>query len=243
LNVGCIPSKALLHAAKVVDEAHEMETCGISFGAPKIDVPKLVDWKKSVINKLTTGLKGMAKMRQVEVVQGVAQFESANQLSVTKDGEKTLINFDNCIIAAGSRPVNLPFLPEDPRILDSTSALNLEFAKAGKRMLVIGGGIIGLEMATVYDALGVKVSVVEFADQLIPAADKDLVQVLHKRLEKRYENIWLKTKVTKVEAKKEGLYVIFEGENAPAKAEVLILFSLPWAARQMELSWQLKKLV
>lgn len=220
LNVGCIPSKALLHAAKVIEEAHDMANCGVTFSKPTIDLEKLVAWKNKVISQLTGGLKALAKQRKVELVEGVVQFKGPNQLSVMQDGKETLIDFDHCVIAAGSQPVKLPFLPEDPRILDSTTALDLQFAQPGKRMLVIGGGIIGLEMATVYDALGVKVSVVEFADQLIPVGDKDLVQVLHKRIEKRYEHIWLKTKVTKVEAKKDGLHVSFEGENAPTKTEV-----------------------
>jgi dihydrolipoamide dehydrogenase len=215
LNVGCIPSKALLHVAKVITEAEEVEHQGVSFGKPKIDINKIRSWKESVIGKLTGGLAGLAKQRKVQVVYGVAKFGSANSLIVeTKDGSKT-ITFDNAIIAAGSSVVRIPGFPyDDARLIDSTGALAL--ADVPKRMLIIGGGIIGLEMATVYDALGSKITVVELADGLIPGADRDLVRPLHKRIEKRYEAIYLKTKVSKIEAKKEGMKVTFEGENAPA---------------------------
>lgn len=217
LNVGCIPSKALLHAAKVLDEAHEMAEFGIDFGKPKIDIKKLRDWKNKVVNKLTGGLKMLAKQRKVEVVTGVGKFVSSNQIEVETANGKQVITFDNAIIAAGSRPVKLPFLPDDPRIIDSTGALELEQTQC--KMLVIGGGIIGLEMATVYHALGAEMTIVEFMDQLIPGCDKDVVTPLAKRIQKRYKNILLKTKVTKVEAKKDGLWVTFEGENAPAQPE------------------------
>ncbi len=218
LNVGCIPSKALLHAAKVIDESHEVEEIGISFSKPTIDIEKLRAWKNKIISKSTGGLKMLAKQRQVTIVTGAGEFTSPQQIKVTgKDGNTNLINFEQAIIAVGSRPVKLPFIPDDPRIFDSTGAL--ELAETKGRLLVIGGGIIGLEMATVYSALGMQINVVEFMDQLIPGADKDIVAPLHKRIQKRYENIWLKTKVTKVEAKKDGLYVTFEGENAPAKPE------------------------
>lgn len=217
LNVGCIPSKALLHAAKVVDEAHEMTDCGIDFGKPKIDTKKLRDWKNKVVGRLTSGLKALAKQRKVEIVQGTAQFISSNQIAVETPQGKQVIKFGNAIIAAGSRPVKLPFLPEDPRIIDSTGALELEDTKA--KLLVIGGGIIGLEMATVYSALGAEITIVEWMDQIIPGCDKDMVTPLFKRIQKRYKSILLKTKVTKVEAKKEGLWVTFEGENAPAQPE------------------------
>ncbi|MDH4284958.1 MAG: dihydrolipoyl dehydrogenase [Gallionellaceae bacterium] len=215
LNVGCIPSKALLHVAKVISEAEEVEHHGVSFGKPKIDINKIRSWKESVIGKLTGGLAGLAKQRKVQVVQGIAKFASANSLVVeTKDGKKT-ITFDNCIVAAGSSVARIPGFPyDDPRIIDSTGALAL--ADVPKRLLILGGGIIGLEMATVYDALGSKISVVELMDQLIPGADKDLVKPLHNRIAKRYEAIYLKTKVSKIEAKKEGLLVTFEGEQAPA---------------------------
>lgn len=215
LNVGCIPSKALLHVAKVITEADEVSHHGVTFSKPKIDINKIRSWKESVIGKLTGGLAGLAKQRKVQVVQGVAKFASANSLVVeTKEGKKT-ITFDNCIVAAGSSVARIPGFPyDDPRIIDSTGALALQ--DVPKRMLILGGGIIGLEMATVYDALGSKISVVELMDQLIPGADKDLVKPLHNRIAKRYEAIYLKTKVSQIEAKKEGLLVSFEGENAPA---------------------------
>ena len=214
LNVGCIPSKALLHVAKVITEAEEVSHQGVTFSKPKIDIDKIRGWKASVVGKLTSGLAGLTKQRKVQVVQGVAKFSSANSLVVeTKDGKKT-ITFDNAIIAAGSSVARIPGFPyDDPRIIDSTGALAL--ADVPKRMLIIGGGIIGLEMATVYDALGSKISVVELMDQLIPGADKDLVKPLHNRIAKRYEAIYLKTKVSQIDAKKEGLLVTFEGDNAP----------------------------
>jgi dihydrolipoamide dehydrogenase len=213
LNVGCIPSKALLHAAKVIDEADHMSQSGVEFGKPKIDLAKLREWKNSVVKKLTGGLKLLAKKRKVEVVTGVAEFISPNQIKVkTKEGEQ-VIDFQHVIIAVGSEPVKLPFLPEDPRIMDSTGALELPENKGS--LLVLGGGIIGLEMATVYQAIGVEITVVEMMDGLMAGADKDIVAPLYKRLQKRYKNIYLNTKVTKVEAKKDGLWVTFEGENAP----------------------------
>jgi dihydrolipoamide dehydrogenase len=216
LNVGCIPSKALLHTAKIIDEAEQMSAHGVKFGKPKIDLDKIREYKDNVVGQLTKGLAGMAKMRKVKVVQGTAKFASANSFEVTgEDGKTQTVTFDNCIIAAGSRVVQLPFLPDDPRIMDSTGALKLE--EVPKKMLILGGGIIGLEMATVYRALGSSIDVVEMADQLVPAADKDVVKVLHKYVEKKYDNIMLETSVTKVEAKKDGLYVTFEGKNAPDK--------------------------
>lgn len=218
LNVGCIPSKALLHSAKVIEEAVEMSEHGVQFSKPKIDAKKLRDWKDSVVKKLTGGLKMLAKQRKVEIIQGIGKFTSDKTIEVTKeDGSKETVEFQNAIIAAGSRPVKLPFLPDDPRIIDSTGALELE--EVDGKMLVIGGGIIGLEMATVYHALGTEITVVELMDQVIPGADSDIVAPLYKRIKARYKNIYLKTKVTKVEAKKDGLYVTFEGENAPAKPE------------------------
>ncbi len=214
LNVGCIPSKALLHVAKVINEADEVSHHGVTFGKPKIDINKIRGWKESVITKLTGGLAALAKQRKVQVVQGMAKFTSPNSLAVqTAEGEKT-ITFDHAIVAAGSSVARIPGFPyDDPRIIDSTGALALQ--DVPKRMLVIGGGIIGLEMATVYDALGAKISVVELMDQLMPGADKDMVKPLHSRIAKRYEAIYLKTKVSKIEAKKEGLKVTFEGDNAP----------------------------
>ncbi len=215
LNVGCIPSKALLHVAKVITEAEEVAHHGVTFAKPNIDIDQIRTWKESVIGKLTGGLKQLAKQRKVQVVQGTAAFNTPNSVIVTTaDGEQT-ITFDHAIIAAGSSVARIPGFPyDDPRIIDSTGALALQ--SVPKRMLIIGGGIIGLEMATVYDALGAKISVVELADSLIPGADKDLVRPLHKRIEKRYEAIYLKTKVSKIEALPEGLLVTFEGDNAPA---------------------------
>lgn len=224
LNVGCIPSKALLHTAKVITEAEETEQHGLSFGKPNIDLDKLRDWKTNdVVGKLTGGLAQMAKGRGVTVVQGVGSFTSPNQIEVTaQDGKVTKIGFDNAIIAAGSQATKFPGLDEktadDERIMDSTGALAL--ADIPKRMLVIGGGIIGLEMGTVYDALGTKVSVVEFMDGLITGCDRDLVRPLQKRMSKRFESIMLSTKVAKLEAKKDGIHVSFEGEDAPKGVEV-----------------------
>jgi dihydrolipoamide dehydrogenase len=213
LNVGCIPSKALLHAAKVVAETEEMAEHGISFGEPQIDLPALGAWKDSVVDRLTGGLAGLAKQRKVTVVQGTAEFASDHVLKVaTADGDTT-IGFDNAIIAVGSSAVALPFLPDDPRIIDSTGALALEDVPG--RLLVIGGGIIGLEMATVYDALGSEVTVVEALDGLMTGADRDLVRPLQRRVEKRYAAIHLATKVTAVEAGDAGLTVTFEGDDAP----------------------------
>ena len=209
LNVGCIPSKALLHMAKVITEAEEAGHAGITFGKPKIEIDKLRTWKDGVLGKLTKGLSGLAKQRKVQVVTGRGEFASANTIRVeTADGVKT-VAFEQCIIAAGSSVAKIPGFPyDDPRIIDSTGALKL--ASVPKRMLIIGGGIIGLEMATVYDALGSKITVVELMDGLIPGADKDVVRPLAKRIEKRYEKILLKTKVAKIEAQKDGLKVIFE---------------------------------
>ena len=212
LNVGCIPSKALLHMAKVITEADEAAHAGITFGKPKIEIDKLRAWKDGVLGKLTKGLSGLAKQRKVQVITGRGEFASANTIRVeTAEGTKT-VAFDSCIIAAGSSVAKIPGFPyEDPRIIDSTGALKL--ATVPKRMLIIGGGIIGLEMATVYDALGSKITVVELMDGLIPGADKDVVRPLAKRIEKRYEKILLKTKVAKIEAQKDGLKVTFEGPN------------------------------
>ena len=217
LNVGCIPSKALLHMAKVITEADEAAHAGISFGKPVIDIDKLRAWKDGVLGKLTKGLSGLAKQRKVQVITGRGEFASANTIRVeTADGVKT-VAFENCIIAAGSSVARIPGFPyDDPRIIDSTGALKL--AEVPKRLLVIGGGIIGLEMATVYDALGSKITVVELMDALIPGADKDIVRVLSKRIEKRYEKILLKTKVSKIEAQKAGLKVTFEGTNEDGTA-------------------------
>jgi dihydrolipoamide dehydrogenase len=214
LNVGCIPSKALLHAAKVIDEASHAGEIGIDFGAPKIDIAKLGAFKNKVVAQLTGGLAGMAKQRKVTVVQGTGKFISPNEIEVEgKDGKK-LVRFEKCIIAAGSQAVKLPGFPwEDLRMMDSTDALLLQ--DVPKKLLVVGGGIIGLEMACVYDALGAQVTVVELMDQLMPGADPDLVKPLATRLSKRYAGIHLKVKVAKIESTKEGLKATFEGEKAP----------------------------
>ena len=213
LNVGCIPSKALLHAARVISEAEEMSHFGIAFGKPKIEIAKLRDWKDGVVDKSIRGLAGLAKQRKVQVVQGVGKFTSAHMIEVKTSNGVKKVSFDYAIIAAGSSVARIPGFPyDDPRLMDSTGALKLE--DVPKRLLVIGGGIIGLEMATVYDAIGSKVTVVELLDGLIPGADRDLIRPLHKRIEKRYEGIYLKTKVAKLEAQKDGLKATFEGENA-----------------------------
>ena len=214
LNVGCIPSKALLHAAAVIDEAEAMSAHGVSFGAPKIDLDKLRDFKTKVVGKLTGGLAGMAKQRKVRTVQGVGTFVSPNEMEVqTAEGSK-LIRFENAIIAAGSQAVRLPAFPwDDERIVDSTGALELK--DVPKKLLVVGGGIIGLEMATVYSALGSEVTVVEFMDQIIPGADTDLIKPLAQRLVKKLKGVHLKTKVVEAKATKKGIEVSYEGESIP----------------------------
>lgn len=214
LNVGCIPSKALLHTAQIINEADEMGGHGVKFGKPEIDIRELATWKDSVVKQLTGGLQGLAKQRKVDVVNGTGSFTSPNTLKVDgKDGDKT-ISFDNCIIAAGSRVTEIPVFPhDDPRMMDSTDALELE--DIPKRLLVIGGGIIGMEMATVYDALGSKITVVEMQDSLIPGADKDIVKPLLKRVQDKYENIYLSTKVESIKPLKKGLKVKFDGKDAP----------------------------
>jgi len=215
LNVGCIPSKALLHVAEVINETEHADSLGLSFGQVQHDLDKVRSYKDSVVGKLVSGVSAMAKGRKVRVVTGYGKFVSDHQLAVEAGIETTLIDFDNAIIAAGSRSVKLPFIPDDPRIFDSTGALELRSVPA--RLLVIGGGIIGLEMATVYEALGSKVTVVEFADQLVPAADKDLVAVYSKYNKDRFE-VLLSTKVEAVTAKPEVLEVSFSGAQAPAEA-------------------------
>lgn len=215
LNVGCIPSKALLHVAKVIDDAKNMASHGVTFGAPEINLDKVRSWKDNVIAQLTGGLTGMAKARKVTTVNGYGKFTGSNTLAVEGENGTTTITFENAIIAAGSSVVNLPFIPtEDPRIIDSTGALELK--DIPESMLVLGGGIIGLEMGTVYSSLGSNISVVEFADQLVPAADKDIVRIYNNYVKKRF-NIMLSTKVVGVEAKDDGLYVTFEGKQAPAE--------------------------
>ena len=213
LNVGCIPSKALLHVAKVITEAEESEYQGVIFGKPTIEVDKLRIWKDSVVSKLTKGLTALAKQRKVEVMHGIGKFVSPHLIQVEMASGIKSVSFEHCIIAAGSSVTRIPDFPyDDPRLIDSTGALNL--ADIPKRMLIIGGGIIGLEMATVYDALGSSVSVVELMDQLIPGADADLVKPLHRRIQKRYEAIYLKTRVTRIESRDEGLRVTFAGEKS-----------------------------
>lgn len=215
LNVGCIPSKALLHIAKVVDETHEMASQGVTFSKPELDNKKMLTWKNSIVGKLTGGLNALAKQRKVEVVTGDAKFSSANQIVVDGSDGQVTVDFINAIIAVGSESVSLPFIPEDKRIFSSTGALELADIKGN--LLVLGGGIIGLEMATVYSALGVDVTVVEFMDQLIPGADTDLVNVLQKRMTKKGVKFLLKTKVTGVDAKSDGIYVSMEGAHATEK--------------------------
>ncbi|HWQ39250.1 MAG TPA: dihydrolipoyl dehydrogenase [Burkholderiales bacterium] len=214
LNVGCIPSKALLHAARVVAEAEEMSHYGVVFGKPAIELPKLRGWKENVVGRLTKGLSSLAKQRKVTVVQGVGKFVSPHMIEVTGAEGVKKVSFDYAIIAAGSQSARIPGLPyDDPRLLDSTSAL--ELSDIPPRLLVIGGGIIGLEMACVYDALGSKITVVELLDGLMPGADRDLVKPLQKRIEKRYEAIHLKTKVVRLEPVSNGLKATFEGQSAP----------------------------
>lgn len=218
LNVGCIPSKALLHIAEIINEAKVLEKHGVSFGAPKIDIEKIREFVKGgVVKRLTGGVGQLASMRKVQVVKGVGSFASQNTLEVESDDGLTTIQFEHAIIATGSQPVHLPFLPDDPRIVDSTGALELK--DIPEKMLVIGGGIIGLEMATVYSALGSKITVVELTDFILPGVDKELSTPLYKFIKPKYEHILLNTKVTKVEAKKDGLWVSFEGADAPGQAE------------------------
>jgi len=214
LNVGCIPSKALLHTAQVINEAEEMSAHGVSFGKPDIDIKKLAAFKNKVIGQLTGGLAGLAKQRKVKIMTGVGKFTSPKTIEVSGKDGTTSISFDDAIIAAGSKVMRIPGFPyEDERLMDSTGAL--ELADIPRRLLVIGGGIIGLEMATVYDALGSSVSIVELSPDLIPGCDRDLVRPLQKRVKKRYENIWLNAKVAEIKALKGGLKVSFEGKGAP----------------------------
>ncbi len=215
LNVGCIPSKALLHTALIINEAAHMKANGVDFGKPKIDLGGINGFKDKVVGKLTGGLAGLAKQRKVKVVTGLGSFVDANHVDVENDGKTTRIRFDNCIIAAGSQATEIPVFPnDDERLMDSTDALLL--TDIPKKLLIVGGGIIGLEMATVYQALGSEITVVEFMDSLIPGVDKDLVRPLQKIISKRYKAIHLKTKVSEIKAQKNGLKVSFEGDKAPA---------------------------
>ncbi len=218
LNVGCIPSKALLHVAAVADEAQALAAHGIRFGAPQIDLDALRGWKSQVVGKLTNGLAGMAKARKVNVVHGVGTFTDAHHLSVVRGAEVKRIRFTQAIIAAGSQAAKIPGFPEDPRIVDSTGALELRVLP--KRMLVIGGGIIGLEMGTVYSTLGARLDVVEMQDALMLGPDRDLVAVWHKHNAKRFDHIMLKTRTSKVEATPQGIRVTFEGEQAPTEPQL-----------------------
>jgi len=214
LNVGCIPSKALLHTAAIINEADHMKANGVDFGKPKINLDGINGFKNKVVTKLTGGLKQLAKQRKVEIITGVGEFIDANTLRVVNDGEESQIRFEHCIIAAGSQATQIPSFPnDDERLMDSTDAL--ELSTVPKKLLIIGGGIIGLEMATVYDALGSEITVVEFMDGLIPGCDKDLVRPLNKIISKRYKAIYLSTKVTEIKAQKNGLKVSFEGKKAP----------------------------
>lgn len=218
LNVGCIPSKALLHIAKVIEESKIMASHGVTFGEPQIDLDKVRAHKEKVIGQLTQGLGGMAKMRKVKVVNGVAKFTGANTLVVEGEGGNTTVNFDNAIIAAGSRPIKLPFIPhDDPRVWDSTDALELK--EVPEKLLVMGGGIIGLEMGTVYHALGSKIDVVEMFDQVIPAADKDIIKVFTKQVKGKF-NLMLETKVTAVDAKDDGIHVTMEDKKGQSVTNV-----------------------
>jgi len=215
LNVGCIPSKALLHVAKVIQEAKQLSKHGVNFGEPSFDLDKIRSWKDDVVSQLTKGLSGMSKMRKVKHVQGYGKFTGANTLEVEGPDGKTTITFEHAIIAAGSEPIELPFVPkDDDRIMDSTGALEMKDIPG--KMLILGGGIIGLEMGTVYQALGSKIDVVEFLDQLIPAADKDIMKMYMKTIKNKF-NTMLETKVTDVESKDDGVYVTFEGKQAPAE--------------------------
>ncbi|ABV85749.1 dihydrolipoyl dehydrogenase [Shewanella pealeana] len=215
LNVGCIPSKALLHVSKVIEEAKAVSNHGVVFGEPQIDLDKLREYKQSVIGQLTNGLGGMSKMRKVNVVNGLGKFTGPNTLEVQGEDGVKVVHFEQAIIAAGSRPIQLPFIPhEDPRVWDSTDALELK--EVPGKLLVMGGGIIGLEMGTVYSSLGSEIDVVEMFDQVIPAADKDVVRVYTKKIKKKF-NLMLETKVTAVEAKEDGIYVTMEGKKAPAE--------------------------
>ncbi|MGB5329586.1 MAG: FAD-dependent oxidoreductase, partial [Gammaproteobacteria bacterium] len=215
LNVGCIPSKALLHTAQIINEAEHMKANGVTFGKPKVDLKGINKFKDKVVGKLTGGLAGLAKQRKVTVVHGVAEFIDQNNMLVDNNGEATRVKFEQCIIAAGSQATEIPPFPnEDPRLMDSTDALELN--NVPKKLLIVGGGIIGLEMATVYDALGSEITVVEFLDSLIPGCDKDLVRGLTKVISKRYKAIHLKTRVAAIKAQKNGLKVTFEGDKAPS---------------------------
>ncbi|MCL4778815.1 MAG: dihydrolipoyl dehydrogenase [Gammaproteobacteria bacterium] len=224
LNVGCIPSKALLHAARVIEDVEGMADCGLRFGEPQIDIDALRGWKERTVGKLTGGLATLAKQRKVKLVRGTGSFLSPNHLEVVDGGQRKVIAFRQCVIAAGSESVRLPGFPDDPRIIDSTGALELR--RVPKTMLVVGGGIIGLEMATVYSALGTQISVVELTDGLMPGCDPDLVRPLQRRIAKRYAKIMTGTKVTKIVPAAEGLQVTFEGKTAATETYEQVLMAV-----------------
>ena len=216
LNVGCIPSKTLLHAAKIINDSKEAKTLGLNFGEPEIELEKMKDWKNQVISGLTQGLQGLSKKRNINVIQGIASFTSANTVKITNGkGEQTL-GFEQCIIAVGSNPTTLSFLPDDPRIIDSTDAL--ELSTIPNKMLIIGGGIIGLEMATIYSSLGTSVSIVELTETLMPGVDRDLVTPLEKYLEKKCDHIYKGAEVSSATSEKEGIKISFQGKSAPESA-------------------------
>jgi dihydrolipoamide dehydrogenase len=214
LNVGCIPSKALLHMAQIIHEVDEVASHGIKYGKPSFELEKIKGWKEGITKSLNTGLAALIKQRKITLVHGVGSFASANSIVVESESGSQTISFDHAIIAAGSQPTEIPVFPnDDPRLWDSTDALELH--EVPKKLLIVGGGIIGLEMATVYHALGSQISVVELMGQIIPGCDADLVRPLHKRIKKQYENIWLETKVEEIKSLKKGLKVSFSGKKAP----------------------------
>lgn len=222
LNVGCIPSKAYLHAARVIEEAQEMKDKGIDFGSPNIDVDKIRGWKEGIVKQLTGGLKLLAKRRKIEIIHGFGKFISSNQIEVEceDEGEKTVVTFENAIVAVGSRPRQLSLFPEDPRIITSTGALNIQNPKC--RMLIVGAGIIGLEMATVYHALGAEITIVELQERILMEVGADTAKPLQRRIQKQYQNLYFKTGVEKVEAKAEAIHVTFSDKAEPALFDLVL---------------------
>ncbi len=216
LNVGCIPSKTLLHAAKIINDSKEAKTLGLNFGEPEIKLEKMKDWKNQVISGLTQGLQGLSKKRNINVIQGIASFTSANTVKITNGKDEQTLSFEQCIIAVGSNPARLPFLPDDPRIIDSTDALELSIIP--NKMLIIGGGIIGLEMATIYASLGSSVSIVELTETLMPGTDRDLVKPLEKHLKKQCDHIYKSVEVSSATSTKKGIEISFKGKSAPESA-------------------------
>ncbi|MDP6441993.1 MAG: dihydrolipoyl dehydrogenase, partial [Candidatus Poseidoniia archaeon] len=216
LNVGCIPSKTLLHAAKIINDSKEAKTLGLNFGEPEIELEKMKDWKNQVVSGLTQGLQGLSKKRNINVIQGIASFTSANTVKITNGKDEQTLSFEQCIIAVGSNPATLPFLPDDPRIIDSTDALELSIIP--NKMLIIGGGIIGLEMATIYASLGSSVSIVELTETLMPGTDRDLVKPLEKHLKKQCDHIYKSVEVSSATSTKKGIEISFKGRGAPESA-------------------------